>query len=84
MGGLSVARGGWAPVNVRRDLHDRLLDMARGRGLTVDELLRELLSNAGASAPRDRRAAEWASCPRCGARVKAGNLKAHVERVHGS
>jgi hypothetical protein len=42
----------------------------QGHDLTVDELMKPISKGV------------WLSCTVCGARVKAGNMERHMEKVH--
>ena len=44
----------------------RVREFAKDRGLTVDELVRELMGTASKGV--------WSTCVVCGARVKVGNM----------
>ena len=72
-----VPEAGWRAVTVRLDLYERLKAMAEARGLTMDEVLRQLMSEAEAG-----RSEAWTTCQLCGARLKASRLERHLERLH--
>ena len=49
-------------------------ELAKAKGLTVDELLNELVAPTQGS--------EWLTCSLCGARIKATNMSRHMAKVH--
>ena len=57
---------GWYSLTVREETARKIGEMAEARGLTVDQLIDELLTP-------DLKGV-WLTCVLCGARVKAGNL----------
>ncbi|MHA1711123.1 MAG: hypothetical protein ACTSUS_03515 [Candidatus Freyarchaeota archaeon] len=65
---------GWYSLTVREETARRVREQARARGLTVDELINELLT----ANSRD----VWLTCSLCGARIKAGNMPKHMAKVH--
>jgi hypothetical protein len=65
---------GWAILTVRETTAGRVKEVARRRGLTVDQLVNELLNPPSRSG--------WSICPTCKAKVKAGNLNEHLARIH--
>ena len=65
---------GWYSLTVRKETAVRVGELARNKGLTVDEFINELMRPASKGV--------WATCTVCGARVKAGNLERHRAKVH--
>ena len=65
---------GWYSLTVRKETAMRVRELAKERGLTVDELMNELM--------RPSSKGVWSTCVVCGARVKAGNMARHMARVH--
>ena len=65
---------GWYSLTVREETVRRVREQARARGLTVDELINELLT----ATSRDI----WLTCSLCGARIKAGNMPKHMAKAH--
>jgi hypothetical protein len=65
---------GWAILTVREATARRVKEFAHSRGLTVDELINQLLNPSGMGG--------WSTCQLCGAKVKSKNLREHMARVH--
>jgi len=65
---------GWYSLTVRKETAVRVRELAKNRGLTVDELVNMLLKPASKGV--------WSTCTVCGARVKARNLARHMATVH--
>ena len=65
---------GWYSLTVRKETALRVRELARNKGLTVDELINGLM--------RPTSKGVWSTCTVCGARVKAGNLSGHMAKVH--
>lgn len=65
---------GWSVLTVRDDTARKIREMAQVRGLTVDEMINELISPA--------RKEGWSICEACGVKVKTSNLREHMSRVH--
>jgi len=65
---------GWYSLTVRKETALRVRELARDRGLTVDELMNELM--------RPPSKGVWSTCTVCEVRVKAGNIERHMARVH--
>ena len=65
---------GWYSLTVRKETAVRVRELAKNRGLTVDEFINELM--------RPSSKGVWSMCTVCGARVKAGNLARHMAKVH--
>jgi hypothetical protein len=65
---------GWYSFTVRKETAVRVREIAKNRGLTVDEFINELMRPASRGV--------WSTCTVCGARVKAGNLARHIAKVH--
>jgi len=65
---------GWYSLTVRKETAVRVRELARNKGLTVDEFINELMMPASKGV--------WSTCTVCGARVKAGNLARHMVKVH--
>lgn len=63
---------GWYSLTVREETARRVREQARARGLTVDELINELLTAVSKDV--------WLICSLCGARIKAGNMPKHMAR----
>ena len=60
----------WYSLTVRKETALRVRELARDKGLTVDELMRPTSKGV------------WSTCTVCGVRVKAGNVERHMARVH--
>jgi len=65
---------GWCPLTVREETARKVREMAETRGLTVDQLIRELLTAALKGA--------WMTCNLCGTRIKAENTSKHMVKVY--
>jgi hypothetical protein len=65
---------GWYSLTVRKETALRVRELARDRGLTVDELINELM--------RPGSKGVWLTCKVCGVRVKAGNMAGHMAKIH--
>jgi len=65
---------GWYSLTVREETARKIREMAETRGLTVDQLIRELLTTALKDA--------WMTCNLCGTRIKAENMPKHMAKVH--
>jgi len=65
---------GWYSITVRKETAVRVRELARNKGLTVDEPMNELM--------RPTSKGVWSTCIVCGVRVKAGNLARHMAKVH--
>lgn len=65
---------GWSILTLRDGMAKRVKELARSRGLTVDELINELTNPSGK--------AGWSTCQLCGAKVKSKNIHEHMLRVH--
>ena len=65
---------GWYSLTVRSNTARIVKELAKARGLTVDELLNELVSPIKGN--------EWLTCSLCGARVKAANMTSHMAKMH--
>lgn len=65
---------GWYSLTVRKETARRVREMAKTKGLTVDEYMNELMTGSSRSA--------WLTCDLCGAKVKAENMPKHIARVH--
>lgn len=65
---------GWYSLTVREETARRVRELAKNKGLTVDELINELMT------PTSREV--WMTCSLCGARIKAVNMPGHMARVH--
>lgn len=64
---------GWAILTVREATARRVKKFAHSRGLTVDELINQLLNSSGMGG--------WLTCRLCGAKVKSKNLHEHMNKV---
>jgi hypothetical protein len=71
---MSMPEKGWSILTVRDVTARKVKERAHGRGLTVDELINELMSPSGK--------AGWLACSLCGAKVKSKNLQEHMAKVH--
>ena len=69
-----MSEKGWYSLTVRKETALRVRELARNKGLTVDEFINELMRPASKGV--------WLTCTVCGARVKAGNLARHMVKVH--
>ncbi len=65
---------GWYSLTVREETAKRVRELAKTKGLTVDELINELMTPTVKGV--------WLTCSLCGARVKAENMPKHMARVH--
>ena len=65
---------GWYSLTVREETAKRVREMAKGEGLTVDDLINELMTKPLRGV--------WLKCSPCGARVKEGNMPKHMARAH--
>ena len=65
---------GWYSLTVREETALRVRELAKNKGLTVDELINGLMTPASKEV--------WMTCSLCEARVKAGNFPGHMARVH--
>ena len=65
---------GWSILTVRESTAKRVKEQAHTRGLTVDELINELMNPSGKT--------DWSTCQLCGAKVKSKNLHEHMTKVH--
>lgn len=65
---------GWSILTVREATAKRVKELAHNRGLTVDDLINELMNPSGMTS--------WSICQICGAKVKSKNLREHVSKVH--
>ena len=71
---ISMPERGWYSLTIREETAKRVRELAKTKGLTVDELINELMKPASKGV--------WSTCTLCGARVKAGNMARHMARVH--
>jgi len=69
-----MPKKGWYSLTVRKETAVRVRELAKDRGLTVDELMNELM--------RPGSKGVWSTCTVCEVRVKAGNMARHVVKVH--
>ena len=65
---------GWSVLTVREDTARRIKEMAKIKGLTVDETISQLIPPKGKEG--------WSICEACGAKVKTSNLHEHMNKVH--
>ena len=65
---------GWYSLTVREGTARKVRELARSKGLTVNELINELMTPTSKDF--------WIICSICGARVKAVNMPRHMARVH--
>ena len=65
---------GWSILTVREGMAKRVKEQAHARGLTVDELINELMNPSGKT--------NWSICQLCKAKVKSKNLREHMTKVH--
>jgi hypothetical protein len=65
---------GWYSLTIREETARRVREMAETRGLTVDQLINEFLTEALKGA--------WSTCSLCGTRIKAENMPKHMAKVH--
>lgn len=65
---------GWSILTVREETARRVKELAKAKGLTIDEFIKELMNPSGASG--------WSICSICRAKVKTKNLHEHIIRVH--
>jgi hypothetical protein len=71
---------GWAVLTVRESTAVTMKGMAKARGITIDELVNQLLTSP--SGPRPSPTGEWSVCETCGSKVKTKNFREHMARVH--
>jgi hypothetical protein len=64
---------GWCSLTVRFSTAKMIRELARTRGLTVDELLNELTSIQNK---------DWLVCSLCGVKVKTTNMSNHMAKMH--
>ncbi|MCL4436263.1 MAG: hypothetical protein M1503_02725 [Thaumarchaeota archaeon] len=65
---------GWSVLTVREDTAKRIKEMAKLKGLTVDETINKLINPKGKEG--------WSTCEACSAKVKIPNLHEHMNKVH--
>jgi len=65
---------GWYSLTVRLSTARTIREIARGKGLTVDELLNELTSTIQGK--------KWLTCSLCGVKVKSTNMSSHMVKMH--
>ena len=65
---------GWYSLTVRKETALRVRELAKNKGLTVDEPINMLLEPAMKEV--------WMTCSLCGAKVKTGNMVRHMAKVH--
>ena len=65
---------GWYSLTIRKETALRVRELAKNKGLTVDELINEFMKPVSYGI--------WSTCTLCGVRVKAGNMVKHMTRVH--
>jgi hypothetical protein len=66
---------GWSVITVREHTAKTIRKMANARGLTMDELISELIN------PRPKEG--WSVCKACcSTKVKTVNLQEHMNKVH--
>lgn len=68
---------GWSLLTVRSKTALTVKELAKSKGLTVDEFINELLASP-VRTPQDG----WLTCDICGARVKTTNMSNHMAKVH--
>ena len=71
---------GWSVLTVRESTALKIKGLAKARGVTVDGVVSQLLTNP--SGPRPSPSGEWSVCERCGSKVKTKNLHEHIAKVH--
>ena len=69
-----MPEGGWAILTLREGTARKVKELANNRGLTVDELLNELINPSGKD--------DWSTCHLRGAKVKSKNPHQHMVKVH--
>ena len=65
---------GWYSFTIRKETALKVGELAKNKGLTVDELINEFMKPVSNGV--------WSTCTLCGVRVKAGNMVKHMVRVH--
>ena len=65
---------GWYSLTVRANTARMVRELAKAKGLTVDEFLNELIAPT--------RGSEWLTCSLCGVKVKAINMASHMAKMH--
>lgn len=63
---------GWYSLTVRANAARMISELAKAKGLTVDEFLNELVATSGG----------WLTCSVCGVKIKAENMANHMAKVH--
>ncbi len=63
---------GWYSLTVRISTAKAVREVAKSKGLTIDELLNKLISQSK----------ERLTCSLCGVKVKATNMSRHMAKVH--
>jgi lambda repressor-like predicted transcriptional regulator len=65
---------GWYSLTVRASTAKSVRELAKTKGLTVDELLNELITPTKGD--------ERIACRLCGVKVKTVNLSSHMAKMH--
>ncbi len=71
---LFMPEKGWYSLTVRLSTARMIRGLARDKGLTVDELLNELISMSPSK--------KWLTCSLCGVKVRATNMPKHMVKMH--
>ncbi|MGH9920933.1 MAG: hypothetical protein ACRD6W_18950 [Nitrososphaerales archaeon] len=71
---------GWSVLTVRESTALKIKGLAKARGVTVDDVVSQLLTSPSAPMPSPSR--EWSVCGTCGSKVKTKNLHEHITKVH--
>jgi len=69
---------GWSVLTVRGPTALKIRGMAKAKGMTVDEVLEQLLNSSSRPSPMG----QWSTCETCGSKVKTKNLQEHTVKVH--
>ena len=69
---------GWSVLTVREQTATVIKGMAKAKGMTIDEILKQLLNSSVKPSPTG----EWLTCEICGSKVKTKNIQEHMSRVH--
>ena len=64
---------GWYSLTVRLSTAKMIRELALAKGLTVDELINELISVQSRG---------WLTCSLCGMKVRATNMSSHMAKMH--
>jgi len=63
----------WYSLTVRLSTAKAVKELAKANGVTIDDLLKELIANQNK---------KWITCSLCGVKVKAVNMSSHMAKMH--